>query len=880
MARAGKSSSGSVKNKQASSNTPSEIRPKSPMQKVDNSGTISGRMRERKPQTHAQTISSVLTKKRIGESSESRNVSITEEQKSLSNSKRMNTNTVAGKLVKRSLQKASKLNFKNESQKRPRKSSALRSFAAGKSERSQQRKTRRSKWKSDSKNTIKEKAEGTCSTEGMKRRQQRRKQKKKAQNVPLDEVLRVNRRIKYLFIKLKLEQTLIDAYSGEGWKGQSREKIRPEKELQRAESQILKCKLGIREAVHQLDLLGSEGRIADAVVDPEGRVFHEHIFCAKCKTQDTFPDNDIILCDGACNRGFHQNCLDPPLATENIPPGDQGWLCKVCECKLEALEAINAHLGTQFTVENSWEEIFAEAAKVANGENMPVGIGEEWPSDDSEDDDYDPEKQENRNETGYEIDTNNSDSSGSSDSSDTSDNVSEASLIDDLHGYISKGKKRCRYTDEENGEDAPIFLDSDVNGGPEFSVSGRRQRKDVDYKKLNDEMFGKDESNKDELSEDEDWGPSRRSRKVKQPDIDAAKDPPPEVKNDTSKGEKIGGVHAAGSMHDKKRIIRLPAKAVEKLREVFSENELPSKSSKENLSQQLGLTFRKVHMWFKNARYMALKNRKEMLTRDKHDETKHSGQRDLGPRKNLWKEKKRESACLLPSIGADIDSRNMKRKRRRKDIKSSLGMPVKTDGKRSMSRLPANAVARFRQVFAENELPSMSSKLALSKQFDIPYRQVHMWFKNARYMALKKKKMKNSKLDAPYIYENSKECILEIDSITQIRKPDDASNPYLIEMEKMGKIEVKLENLRNILEAMCTKEDPHILKDKAQESSANNFNSELVMYVPVAELKEKILQVALVRWSVLIASEKEGCLIQVPYFGTLGMCLHGTPYHQ
>lgn len=46
-----------------------------------------------------------------------------------------------------------------------------------------------------------------------------------------------------------------------------------------------------------------------------GMVFQ--IFCAKCKSQDALPDNDIILCDGFCNRGFHQNCLQPPLATED-----------------------------------------------------------------------------------------------------------------------------------------------------------------------------------------------------------------------------------------------------------------------------------------------------------------------------------------------------------------------------------------------------------------------------------------------------------------------------------------------------------------------------------------------------------------------------------
>ncbi|XP_078439245.1 pathogenesis related homeodomain protein A [Wolffia australiana] len=402
--------------------------------------------------------------------------------------------------------------------------------------------------------------------EGRKRKPRKRRRK----GLVLDEAGSLLRRVRYLLVRMKLEQNLIDAYSAEGWKGKSKEKIRPENELKRAGKQILLYKAGIRDAIRRIEQQSSEGCIEDTVMYPDGSVHHEHIFCAKCKSREAFSDNDIILCDGPCNRAFHQMCLEPPL--EKIPPGDQGWLCNFCECKMEILESLNAHVGTSLDINSRWEDIFMEAAAGKEGGNSHVDPAQEWPSEDSDDDDYNPETHAIHNL----LRENDSNISPEDDDDADDDNCSNSS------------DAFCSPYEVSFKSESPVEEDD-----PQASCF-RRQRRDVDYKKLYIEMFGKDLKEGEQSDEDEDWGPRGvRSQNQRQ-----------------KKGlESVPKVDQEAQ--ERKNVFRIPREAVTRLRRVFAQNKFPSMAEREDLSRELGLSAAKISQWFKNTRYTAIKIRKE-----------------------------------------------------------------------------------------------------------------------------------------------------------------------------------------------------------------------------------------------------------------------------
>ncbi|OVA04100.1 Homeobox domain [Macleaya cordata] len=389
----------------------------------------------------------------------------------------------------------------------------------------------------------------------------KRNKRKKTRKTLNDEFATTRKRVKYLLNRTRYEHSLIEAYSGEGWKGQSAEKIRPEKELQRATSEILRCKRKIRDLFQHLDSLCAEGRFQESLFDSEGQIYSEDIFCAKCRSKDVSADNDIILCDGICNRGFHQMCLDPPLLKEEIPQGDEGWLCPGCDCKVDCIDLLNDYFGTDLSINDNWEKVFPEVATTAAGNKLEDNFG--FPSDDSEDNDYDPDNPEVDEKV--EAEGSSSESSDESDftsASDDSENLpheeqnlglpSDDSEDDDydpnapdLDEHIKEESSSSDFT-SDSGDSGPLSdgngtlgtdeipMPSSVDGanpltasgnrksteadrkkqrvnsellsileqGNASPVSGRRHREQLDYKKLHDETYGNVPS---DSSDDEDW---------------------------------------------------------------------------------------------------------------------------------------------------------------------------------------------------------------------------------------------------------------------------------------------------------------------------------------------------------------------------------------
>lgn len=122
------------------------------------------------------------------------------------------------------------------------------------------------------------------------------------------------------------------------------------------------------------------------------------------------------------------------------------------------------------------QDIFIEEAALPEGGDSLQCPEHEWPSDDSEDDDYDPEKIEN-------ISSGSTSNRESNDYDGASSSTSLGSLEDELFAFTGRPEKSIGF--ENDSADFIAMLDSDQTTDCEV-LNGPRQRTSVDYIKLND----------------------------------------------------------------------------------------------------------------------------------------------------------------------------------------------------------------------------------------------------------------------------------------------------------------------------------------------------------------------------------------------------------
>ncbi|VAH63411.1 unnamed protein product [Triticum turgidum subsp. durum] len=458
---------------------------------------------------------------------------------------------------------------------------------------------------------------------------------------PKNECIKIRQRVRYILNRMNYEQSFIQAYAGEGWKGQSLEKIRPEKELERAKAEILRCKLRIREAFRNMDSLLLEGKLDESLFDSEGEISSEDIFCAICASKHVTLKNDIILCDG----------------------GDEGWLCPACDCKLDCIDLLNELQGSTLAMHDSWEKVFPEST--SNGLNqigasdLPSDDSEEdydptlaegdtvdenkssaedgdegsdsddldfitssdesepskkkrsesknkntvndlaLPSDDSEDDDFDPEG------------PNSSEDQKTKTNSDESDFTSDS---DDFCAEISKssGKDKVSapsFSDQTNGVD---IMEAELEQDSVLPASNRRQVGHLDYKKLYDEAYGKETT---DSSDEEEWSGHSPNGNPEDSDTDSFAGPLKPAKTRRARGGRQNNERTPQSeRHSVILVLKVYISCIlnyvigtpfllQKLKAYFEKEPYPSRPAKESLAQELGLTFHQITRWFSSTRH-------------------------------------------------------------------------------------------------------------------------------------------------------------------------------------------------------------------------------------------------------------------------------------
>eukprot|EP00536_Pseudo-nitzschia_multiseries_P007431 jgi/Psemu1/195581/e_gw1.175.12.1 len=274
--------------------------------------------------------------------------------------------------------------------------------------------------------------------------------------------------------------------------------------------------------------------------DDDSGITLDDLQCSICMIGDATDDNDVILCDGKdCHRAYHMKCVYPAIKPEDIENEDENWFCPICSNVAELMGETHdfcvADDGDDDEASSaSWEDVhdvfpdsqweFETATKYLKGKRnedtqhllamflgedinkttaqMPIGSDSEDENDYSlfDEDSFQERRRQEREEEAMEEESvcssqatlqemdgidlkvgkaelaalSDEEQSGSEDSDDESE---------------TKIRRSRRLVKKEEG-DEPKMPDNGADFDEANIIVGKRKRTRVNYRKLNDMMFG------------------------------------------------------------------------------------------------------------------------------------------------------------------------------------------------------------------------------------------------------------------------------------------------------------------------------------------------------------------------------------------------------
>ena len=322
---------------------------------------------------------------------------------------------------------------------------------------------------------------------------------------------------------------------------------------------------------------------AEKKSDEDSGITLDDLKCSICMTGDSTDDNDVILCDGqGCYRAFHMKCVYPGVTQEEIEDEDNDWFCPLCSaisnfihqmqiaCEGED-EDYDEDAGSEMEWDtphdvfpnSKWE--YETALKYSQGKQnddinllLSTYLGEEIGTNpinpvgsDSEDENdyslFDEESFAERRKTENVGDDESSDRESQATwlSSSVEGKIGQAELAalseednddessgDDSSNSSKSRRKSRRLRNRENERRTTAILGADFDRSN--IVQGKRNRKTVDYRKLNDSLFGNlSEIQKRKLDDADDY----KSKKKKAIRNETSDDTDANDEDETQKGE-------------------------------------------------------------------------------------------------------------------------------------------------------------------------------------------------------------------------------------------------------------------------------------------------------------------------------------------------------